>query len=595
MTDILRIGGASGFWGETPLATGQLLAVPGLDVLVYDYLAEITMSLLARARLKDPDRGYAADFVTEAMAPNLARIAETGVKVLSNAGGVNPDACAAALRAHIEAAGLALRVAVVAGDDLMPRAADFAGAREMFSGAPMPEADRIASINAYIGAAPIAAALRAGADIVITGRCADSALTLAACMARFGWGAGDFDRLAAGSLAGHLIECGPQATGGNFTDWRQAGDIARIGYPVVEIAADGAFALTKPEGSTGTVTPASVGEQMLYEIGDPRAYLLPDVTCDFSTVRIAPEGADRVQVTGARGRAPNGRLKVSLTYHDGWRGGHVLFFNGSDAEAKARAYAKAALDRARARLTALGAPDYAETCVETFGGRPGAGDYAEIAVKLAVRHDDPRAVGLFLKEVIGAALATPPGLHFFTGAGRPKPSPVVALFSFLVDAGDVPLTVTLEGAPVPHDPPMPRGPAPDLPPAPQPEAADPAGSVMVTRPLQALAWARSGDKGDAANIGVIARHPDYLPWIWAALTPDAVAGVFADTVTGPIDRFYLPGLTAMNIVMQNALGGGGIASLRTDAQGKSFAQRLLAHPVPLPTDLIAISDTGGAP
>lgn len=595
MTETLRIGGASGFWGETPLATGQLLAVPDLDVLVYDYLAEITMSLLARARMKDAELGYAADFVTEAMAPNLARIAEAGVKVLSNAGGVNPVACAAALRARIAEAGLTLKVAVVAGDDLMPRLAEYADRREMFSGAPMPGPDRIASMNAYIGAGPIAAALRAGADIVITGRCADSALTLAACMARFGWDADDWDRLAAGSLAGHLIECGPQATGGNFTDWEQAGEIAQIGYPVVEVSGDGSFALTKPEGTTGTVTPAAVGEQMLYEIGDPRAYLLPDVTCDFSAVAIEHGGSDRVTITGARGRPPSGKLKVSATYQNGFRGGHVLFFNGRDAEQKARAYAKAALDRARARLAALGARDFAETCVETFGGRPGAGDYQEVAVKLAVRHDDARAVGLFLKEVIGAALATPPGLHFFTGAGRPKPSPVFALFSFLVDAGDLGLTVTLEGAPVPYAPAPPPEPAADLPPAPEPPAPEMQGRAMTTRPLEDLAWARAGDKGDAANIGVIARHAAYMPWIWAALTPQAVAAVFADENTGRIDRFFLPGVTAMNILMHNALGGGGIASLRTDAQGKGFAQKLLAHPVQIPAKLIGHSETGGAP
>ncbi len=594
MTEILRIGGASGFWGETPLATGQLLAVPGLDVLVYDYLAEITMSLLARARMKDANQGYATDFVTEAMAPNLARIAEAGVKVLSNAGGVNPAACAAALGARIAAAGLSLKVAVVAGDDLLPRVADYADRREMFSGAPLPPAARLASMNAYIGAWPIAAALTAGADIVITGRCADSALTLAACMAHFGWDAEDWNRLAAGSLAGHLIECGPQATGGNFTDWREAGDIAQIGYPVVEVTADGSFALTKPEGTTGTVAPAAVGEQMLYEIGDPRAYLLPDVTCDFSAVQIEQDGPDRVTVTGAQGRAPNGQLKVSATYQNGFRGGHVLFFNGTDAEAKARTYATATFDRARTRLAALGAPDYAETCIETFGGRPGADDYQEIAVKLAVRHDDARAVGLFLKEVIGAALATPPGLHFFTGAGRPKPSPVVALFSFLIDAADLDLRVTLEGAPVPYAPAPPPEPAAYLPPAPEPPAPDPKGRAMTTRPLQALAWARAGDKGDAANIGVIARHPAYLPWIWAALTPEAVAQVFANENQGAIDRFFLPGTDAMNLLLHNALGGGGIASLRTDAQGKGFAQKLLSHPVPIPADLIVHSETGGA-
>lgn len=592
MTDLLRIGGACGFWGESPQATGQLLAVPGLNVLVYDYLAEITMSILARARQKDAALGYATDFVTEAMAPNLARIAETGVRVLSNAGGVNPVACAEALRARIAKAGLSLSVAVVEDDDLLPRAADYAACREMFSGAPMPPADRIVSMNAYIGAGPIAAALRAGADIVITGRCADSALTLGACMAHFGWGAGDHDRLAAGSLAGHLIECGPQATGGNFTDWRRAGDIADIGYPVVEVAADGTFALTKPAGTAGLVTPATVGEQMLYEIGDPRAYLLPDVICDFSQVRIAQAGADRVQVSGARGSSPSGRLKVSVTWQDGWRAGHVMFFNGTEAEAKARAYAGAVLKRARAKLTALGAPEYRETCVETFGGRPGDGDYEEVALKAAVRHDDPRAVSLFLREAVGAGLATPPGLHFFTGGGRPKPSPVVALFSFLADAADLDLRVTLEGAAVPYAPPKREAgwTPPQAAPRPEPIAADPAGREMTARPLAALAWARSGDKGDAANIGVIARHPAYLPWIWAALTPQTVAQVFAAENRGSIDRYFLPGIGAMNILMHNALGGGGIASLRTDAQGKSFAQRLLALPVPVPAGLIVNSE-----
>lgn len=586
MEDVLRIGGACGFWGESPQATAQLLAVPGLDALVYDYLAEITMSILARARQKDAALGYATDFVTQAMAPNLGRIAEAGVKILSNAGGVNPMACAAALRAEIAKAGLALKVAVVEGDDLLPRIGEYAGCPEMFSGAPMPTADRIVSANAYLGAGPVAAALRAGADIVITGRCADSALTLAAAMAWFGWGPEEVDLLAAGSLAGHLIECGPQASGGNFTDWRQAGDIARIGYPVVEMTRDGSFTLTKPAGTTGLVTPATVGEQMLYEIGDPRAYLLPDVTCDFSGVELVQDAPDRVRVTGAKGRAPSGRLKVSVTWQDGWRGGHVLFFNGMEAEAKARAYAGAVLERVGGMLGKMGAADFRETLVETFGGRPGEGEYQEIALKLAVRHDDPRAVGLFLREAVGMGLATPPGLHFFTGAGRPKPSPVVALFSFLVDAVDLEIGVTLEGAPVPFTPARPPVIPDVLPAMPEPAAPDPMDQQMITRPLLELAWARSGDKGDASNIGVIARHPAYLPWIWAALTPERVAEVFAAENRGRIDRFFLPGTGAMNILMHNALGGGGIASLRNDAQGKGFAQKLLATPVRLPAGLI---------
>ncbi|QIE54126.1 DUF1446 domain-containing protein [Pikeienuella piscinae] len=575
----LIVGGASGYWGEAPHATAQLLAHPGLDVVIHDYLAEITMSLLARARAKDPDAGFVPDFATAAMAPNLKAIAERGVRVISNAGGLNPAGCAAALRKEIAAQGLTLKVGVVEGDDLTARAAEFAGVREMFSGAPFPP--EVASVSAYLGAFPIAAALRAGADIVVTGRCVDSALTLGAALWRFGWEEEDFDLLAAGSLAGHILECGPQATGGNFTDWEAAGDIAAIGYPLAEIAADGAIAVTRPEGTTGLVSRATVAEQMLYEIGDPRAYLLPDVSCDFSEVRIEEEGSGRVRVSGARGGAPSGKLKVSATWRDGFRGGYLFEFNGRDAGAKARAFAAAGLTRARARLGALNAPDFAETCVEVSGGRPGAGAYEEVTLKTAVRHEDARAVGLFLKETMGAGLAAPPGLHGFTGAGRSKPSPVVRLFSFLIDAAAVPVRVSVDAAVVPFSPPAPQAagaaPGPHAP----PEAA---GEADAARSLEALAWARSGDKGDAANIGVIARRADYLPWIWAALTDDAIREAIP-FAKGRIERFHLPGSASMNLLLHGALGGGGIASLLNDAQGKGYAQRLLALPVRLPAAL----------
>jgi hypothetical protein len=580
MRDEVLIGGASGFWGEAPHAARQLLRVEGLDFLIFDYLAEITMSILARARAKDPALGYAVDFVTEALAPNFAEIAAKGVRVVSNAGGVNPAACAAAVRAAVAEAGLSLKVAVVEGDDLTARAAEFAGEREMFSGAAFPDPAKIASINAYLGAFPIAAALDAGADIVITGRCVDSALTLGPCIQRFGWGAGDLDQLAGGSLVGHVIECGPQATGGNFTDWRAAGDIAEIGYPVAAVAADGSFTVAKPEGTTGLVTPATVAEQIVYEIGDPQSYALPDVTCEFSGVTLAPAGADRVAVRGAKGRAPGPKLKVSATWMDGYRAGHLLAFNGCEARAKAEAYAAAGLSRARRRLRKLNAADFAETCVEVTGGRPGEGPYEEVMLKAAVRHEDARAVGIFLKEIMGAALATPPGLSLFTGAGRPKPSPVVRLFSFLIDRGAAPVRVSVDGRDIgfapPPVPPQGAAPAPIAP----PEA--PEAGPLVARPLEALAWARSGDKGDAANIGVIARRAEYLPWIWRALDEARIEEVFAATLKGRVERFHIPGFSAMNIVMHEALGGGGVVSLLNDAQGKGFAQRLLAELVELP-------------
>lgn len=594
MSKPIRIGGASGFWGEAGHATAQLVRDPGLDVLVYDFLAEITMSILARARLKDNAMGYAPDFVSACMAPNLDQIAARGIKVLSNAGGVNPEACATALRDRIAASGLSLRVAVVTGDDLMAQQDAFADQREMFSDAPFPLRDKIASINAYIGAQPMAAALAAGADIVITGRCVDSALTLAAAMHHFGWSPSDFDRMAAGSLAGHLLECGPQSTGGNFTDWTTGGDLARIGYPIAEIHADGTCEITKPDDTTGTVTPASVGEQMLYEIGDPRAYLLPDVACDFTHVTLEQTGPDRVRVAGARGHAPSGKLKVSVTWQDGYRTGYVLQFNGREARAKGRAYAQAGLDRARSRLQAMQAADYRDVSVECFGGRPGAGDYEEVSVKIAARHDDPRALSVLLQEVIGGALATPPGLHFFTGAGRPKPSPVVALFSMLVEASQLPLRVTLDGQDIAFDP-LPVATALPARLAPVPPAPDIApGTPMVSVPLERLAWARSGDKGDSANIGVIARRAEDLPLIWQALDTATIAGVFGDELQGDVERFYLPGIHAMNILMTEVLGGGGMASLRSDAQGKGFAQRLLAVPVAVPEGWINTNAEGAA-
>ncbi|WP_170423522.1 acyclic terpene utilization AtuA family protein [Ruegeria arenilitoris] len=592
MTKPLRIGGASGFWGDAPHATQQLLRTPGLDFLVYDYLAEITMSIMARARLKDPQKGYAVDFVSDVMAQNLTRIAEAGVKVLSNAGGVNPSACAEALRVMSAELGLGLKIAVVEGDDLMPRVAEFADRTEMFSGAPMPIEDKIASINAYIGAGPIVAALQAGADIVITGRCVDSALTLAACMYYFGWQHEQYDLLAAGSLAGHLLECGPQSTGGNFTDWEMAGDIALIGYPVAEISADGAAVLTKPEGTTGCVTPASICEQMLYEIGDPQSYMLPDVICDLSNVKLKQTDPDRVRVTGAKGRAPTGQLKVSVTWADGYRAGLTFLINGRDARQKAKVFAQAGLDRARAVLQQLGAPDYRDVSLEAFGGRPGDGDYEEISFKAAVKHDDPRAVGLFLRELTGAALATPPGMHIFTGGGRPKPSPVVALFSFLVPETILTYRVAVDGKDIPYNSPpvAPQNPAPVR--ANIPKPTEQSVSDWAERPLEDLAWARSGDKGDKANVGVIARNPAYLPYIWSALTEDTLSAVFADFLSGSVERYYLPGTHAMNIVLNEVLGGGGVASLRNDAQGKSFAQILLATPVKVPAGLIANSEQG---
>ena len=284
MKKSIRIGGASGFWGDSVIATPQLLNGNSLDFIVYDYLAEITMSIMARARSKDPLKGYATDFVSSVMKLNLRQISEQNIKILSNAGGVNPEACADALRELIKEQNLELKVAVILGDDLMNEQDSFIQDKvsEMYSGIDFPNSDKIASINAYLGAFPIAKALEQGADIVITGRSVDSAVTLGACIYSFGWNDKEYDLLSSGSLAGHIIECGTQSTGGNFTDWEKvANNLNDIGYPIVEIKNDGTFTCSKSKSSSGIVNVGTVSEQMLYEIGDPQAYILPDVICDF--------------------------------------------------------------------------------------------------------------------------------------------------------------------------------------------------------------------------------------------------------------------------------------------------------------------------
>ena len=589
----IKIGGATGFWGETDMAMVQFLREGDLDYIVFDYLAEITMSIMARARASDPKLGYATDFVSAIVKPNLKHLASSGIKLISNAGGVNPEACGDALRAVISEAGLDLKVVVITGDDLLNDLdrLEAMNASEMFSGEAFPSKDKIASANAYIGAFPIAAALAAGADIVVTGRCVDSAVTLGACIHEFGWSAGDLDKLAAGSAVGHLIECGPQATGGNFTDWEQVADsLHEVGYPIAEVWEDGTADIYKPADTGGLVNRGTVAEQLLYEIGDPAAYMLPDVICDFTQIQLEQVATDRVRMTHARGRGVPETYKTSMTWADGWRAGSTFWYVGRRAADKARIFADEAVTRTRRKLQAMGAADFDEVAVDIFGEENFWGSHAavsdtrEVALKVACKHQDARAVGLLLREMTGCALGAPAGMAFFAGA-RAKPSPVIRLFSVLVDKSA--LSIKLIGSEDETDFAAPAT-SKDVLPAevgPIPEAVSAENLIEV--PLETLAWGRSGDKGDKANIGIIARKAEYLPWIAKVLTTDYVADRFAHFMTAPaIDRFYMPGLPALNFLLHNALGGGGIASLRNDPQAKAYAQVLLDTPIAIPQHLL---------
>lgn len=584
----VRIGCASAFYGDSQLSARQLVDKGDIDYLVFDYLAEVTMGILAKAKSRDERLGFAVDFVTVAMADVFEDCAKKGIKVVANAGGVNVPACIAGLRKLCAEKGLSVQVAGVYGDDLSARqpelAADLA---ELESGAALPP--KLASLNAYLGAQPIAEALAAGADIVVTGRVVDSAVVIGPLMHEFGWSATDYNVLAQAALAGHVLECGAQCTGGNFTDWQLVPDFSTMSYPVAEVASDGSFTVQIPPGTGGMVSPATVGEQILYEIGDPANYLLPDVACDFTDVRLEQVGVNRVRVSGAQGRAPGTHYKVCATWIDGYRLMGSAFMGGLRAADKARTNLNAWVERTRRVFIDKGWGDYRNICIEIIGAEDTYGPHArtqgvrEVMAKYGVHHNNKEALEFASREFAYLATSAAPGMSGF-GAGRVQPSPLIRVHSALLDKAKVPVTVQLNDSILSEKcygaqgSERASGMKFDLPPA--------AAGDTVSVPLEKLAYARSGDKGNYANVGVIARKAEYLPCLYEQLSAQAVADYFAHTVKGRVQRFDVPGFNAFNFLMSDALGGGGSGSLQVDSQGKALAQMLLSMEIAVPSALL---------
>ncbi|WP_218575022.1 acyclic terpene utilization AtuA family protein [Reyranella sp. CPCC 100927] len=594
----VRIGGSSGFWGDTETAAIQLVRHGNIDYLVSDYLAEVTMSIMAAQKMRNPQAGYATDFATAVIAPLAREIADKKIKVITNAGGVNPQACRDAVLKACEQAGVTLKVALVLGDELMPQAQTFrdAGVTEMDGTAPLPA--KITSMNAYLGGFPIARALAEGADVVITGRCVDSAVTLGPLIYAFGWTMEDFDRLAAGTLAGHILECGAQCNGGNFTDWRLVPDYDNMGFPIAEVSEDGSFVLSKPDGTGGLITTATVAEQMLYEIGDPRAYMVPDVACDFTNARYEQVGKDKVRISGVKGRPPTDSYKVSTTWPDGYKFASVFMLSGIDAVAKGRHSAEMIVKKTRRMFREKNLGDYREVSIEVIGGEDTYGphsraiDAREVVVKIAARHDQKEALSLLGREIAPMATGGVVGMSGSFGAGRVAPSPVIRMFSCLVPKAMVPVTVDIDGRSIAVEPAAPAGgfhagllPT-EAPAAPKLPSAGP-NAASETVPLVALAYGRSGDKGDNANIGIFARKPAYAAILDAEVTEEAVAQWFAHRIKGKVTRWRLPGIGGFNFLLREALGGGGMASIKADPLAKAFAQMLLDMPVRVPASVAA--------
>jgi len=446
MKSKIRIAAGQGFWGDLPDAPLRQVEGGPIDYLMLDYLAEVTMSIMQKQKARDPRAGYARDFVP-LMKQILPACVERDIRVTANAGGVNVAGCAAAVRDAARDLGLAgkLKIGIVTGDDILDQIDDLLARgielRNMDTDEPLQSVrDRIQSANVYLGAAPIVEALNHGARVVITGRATDTGLTLAPMIHEFGWASDDWDKLAAGTIAGHIIECGAQCSGGNCQyEWQSIPDLANVGFPIAEASADATFVITKHDGTGGRVNVQSVKEQLVYEMGDPHEYITPDCVADFTTIRVADDGTDRVHVFGIKGRPATEFLKVSISYSAGYKAVGTLVYSWPDADAKAQAADKIL----RARLERLGLR-FDQILTEFVGANATHGrlagepspDLAEVQLRVGVRGDDRNAIERFTKEIAPLILTGPPGVTGFAG-GRPKVEEIVAYWPALIPKSEI--------------------------------------------------------------------------------------------------------------------------------------------------------------
>ncbi|RVX42861.1 uncharacterized protein DUF1446 [Nonomuraea polychroma] len=556
----LRIANCSGFFGDRLSAAREMVEGGPIDVLTGDWLAELTMLILAGNRLKGRP-GYAPTFLRQ-LEDVLGPCLDRGIKIVSNAGGLDPAGCAEAVHELAGRLGLSPNVAYVTGDDLTGRPLDLINADtgERLDATPL-------TANAYLGGRPIATALSAGADVVVTGRVTDAALVTGPGMWRYGWGPGDLDALAGSVVAGHVIECGCQATGGNYAFFQEVPDLARCGFPIAELRADGSAVITKHPGTGGLVSIGTVTAQLVYEIGGPR-YPGPDVVARFDTITLSQEGPDRVLVSGVRGEPPPDTLKVAVNYLAGYRNTMTLVLTGLDVEAKARVAEEAIWAR-------VPRESFDQVDVTLTGG-----GLLRITVMDADRHKAGRA---FSSAVVETGLSSYPGFHGLTPPG--DASPYGVYWPVLVPAAEIRPRVFLNGDEVPHEASRAAPPAGSLP-APARSEVTSIGGPVVRAPLGRIAGARSGDKGGNANLGVWADTAGRYGWLAAHLTIAKLQELLPDLAPYRIERFELPNILALNFVVHGLLGRGVAASPRMDPQAKALGEELRAQLTDIPAELL---------
>ena len=587
MTDPIRIANCSGFYGDRLSAAAVMVVGGDIDVLTGDWLAVLTMLILARTRAKRPGGGYATTFVKQ-MEQVMGTCLDRGIRVVSNAGGLDPDSCAEALAEVADRLGLSPTIAYVAGDDLLGRLDDLLAAGvdlpDMSTGEPLTDPGRFVSANAYLGCWGIVDALDRGADIVVTGRTTDAAIVCGPAAWHHGWARDDWDALAGAVVAGHVIECGTQATGGNYSFFTEVPGMARVGFPWAEVAADGSSTIGKHDGTGGRVSIGTVTSQLLYEIGAP-AYLGPDVTARFDTVRLDEVGPDRVRIHGTQGEPPPPTLKVSMNAMAGHRADLSIALTGLDIEAKA------ALAEEAFWLAMPDGPDDFESVesrvVRTDKADPASNEEAVAQWCLTLRDPDERKVGRgVFNAMTEMALATIPG---FFSVRSSSSTPYGVHRAGLVPADLVPQDVVVTRAGQASSRTVVDSTAPTGDVAveglPGPDAAIPAGPT-VAAPLGRIAGARSGDKGGDANLGLFVRDDAAWAWLDSYLTVDRLRDLLPEAADLPIERHRLPAIRSLNFVIRGLLGEGVAASSRQDGQAKSLGEWVRARTVDLPESLL---------